>query len=50
MEKLGPERYRPHKGGVGDRPKTLIKIGNGKQWDDDEVEPRARPSGVWAQP
>lgn len=33
MEKVGSERYRPHKGGAGDRPRTLINPGTGKQWN-----------------
>lgn len=33
MEKVGSERDRPHKGGAGDRPRTLINTRTGKQWN-----------------
>lgn len=38
MEKVGSECYRPHKGGAGDRPRTLINTGTGKQWNWDMMK------------
>lgn len=42
--------YRPHKGGVKDRPRTLIKIRKGTKQNNYEVGPRAMSSGIWAHP
>ena len=39
MEKVGSERYRPHKGGAGDRPRPLINTGTGKRWNSVEAGP-----------